>query len=188
LRSHPTSSAGTRPGRRRGRELGDGGSRTRPSRSASSDDLEVVGDGSPVDRAVSARGALAAASVHAEVLFEMRDTGLTSRTPGAASAESTLSLVGNTVFGLMARLWSGDGPHAQLREARFTLGRVEATIGCNEVWRATKGHDVMLRRWNEKRRVGLVGHLADIGDEAALGILDLHQHAELRRLVWLSAA
>jgi hypothetical protein len=67
------------------------------------------------------------------------------------------------------------------------LDREEAPVGGNHPWHAMEDSRVVLDRRHEQRVIGL-SHHADIGDDAAFGLLHFDHLTKLGRLVDLAAA
>src|SRR6266404_5042941 len=151
------------------------------------DRSQVVRDRGPVDRSQHPSLTPVPAARHPEAMFETCDARFTSRTPRAPAAEPPLPLVVDPLPGAEAgfryhRVMDAERPHPPL-----AVRGIEAAIHRHESGRPPKDATVPFDRRHQQRRVVLPVDHGDLRHDAALGLLDLHQGAELRRAMELPA-
>jgi hypothetical protein len=107
--------------------------------------------------------------------------------PCSTPPEPTLSLVRDTLLGLVT--WLGDhrALYSEFANSLFALAGVEATIGRRNLWGPPEDLDVALNGRHEERRIILLRNDPDVGDDAAICFLHLDHLSEFGRTVKFAA-
>jgi hypothetical protein len=119
-------------------------------------------------------------------MLEPRDARLASSPPCSTAAKPALSLVSDTLFGLVSGLGDDRMLYSEFADAAFAFARVEAAIGGGYLWSTAEDLDVALDGRHQKWCVVLRVDNADVRDDAALGLLHLDHLSELGRTMKLS--
>lgn len=149
---------------------------------------EVVSNGGPANTAIQAGAPSVSAAFHAEGVLQSRDASFATGTPGATALEPPLTLVRDSISSAVPRPgkdWMSD---THLDEATLAAAGEEAPVGRDRRGGAPEDLLMKLDGGDQQGRVSSSFVDGDVTDDAALGLLDLHQHSEFRRAIELSLA
>lgn len=152
------------------------------------DRYQVVGYGGPADTAIEAGAPAISAASHAECVLQARNASFATGAPCATALEPSLPLVRDPVPSAVPRSGKDRMFDAHLDEAMLAAAGVETAVRRDRRGWPPEEFLMKLDGGNQQGRVGSSFIDGDITDDAALGLLDLHQHSEFRRAIELSLA